>query len=342
MSIEASLARYPRETLTRTPTPLDHLPTLSAELGIELYLKRDDLTDLALGGDKPRKLEYEIAHARANGADHLVTCGSAQSNHARLTTAAARRLGLGCTVVLSDDDYRAPQGNLLTVMLMGADIQIVDVDDHWDLGAAASKAMDRLRAGGSNPHFIPVSGTTPISCLGYVRGGLELADQLADAGINPDVVVSSFGTGGVMTASLTAFRERGLTSRFLGVSVNRDAGTCRDRFTEWWESLASLLDLDRSRDRGAWDVTDGYIGRGYGAPTPAALAAIERMARTEGILLDPVYTAKAAAGMLDAVETGAIEQGAAVVLIHTGGVPALFAYADDLADFLGFSEKPER
>ena len=131
--IDQALAKYPREDLTRTPTPLEHLPHFSAQVGPEVYLKRDDLTDLALGGDKPRKLEYELAAAGEAGATVIVTCGSAQSNHARLTTAAARKLGMKCAVVLSRDEREQFQGNLLAVYLMGADVQFVDTADHWDL-----------------------------------------------------------------------------------------------------------------------------------------------------------------------------------------------------------------
>lgn len=175
MVLEKALARYPRELLTRTPTPLDYLPHLSRELSVNLYIKRDDLTNLALGGDKPRKLEYELARARAQEADTIVPCGSSQSNHARLTTAAARKVGMDCAVVLSRDERQALQGNLLTVCLMGAQVTLIEVADHWALEEHTLSLCDRLKAEGRNPYYIPVSGT---SCLGYVRCGLEVLEQL--------------------------------------------------------------------------------------------------------------------------------------------------------------------
>ena len=150
-SIAHALAAHARETLLRTPTPLDHLQHLSDKLGPNIYLKRDDLTDLALGGDKPRKLEYELAAAREQGATILVTCGSAQSNHARLTTAAARKLGLECAVLLSRDQYLAFQGNLLTVYVLGAQVHLVDTEDHWDLEKHAHDLCDKLRNEGHQP-----------------------------------------------------------------------------------------------------------------------------------------------------------------------------------------------
>jgi len=168
-SIEGTLNSYSRVSLTRLPTPLHPLPHLSTRLGLSVSIKRDDLTDLVFGGDKPRKLEYEVAQALAHGADTLVTCGSSQSNHARLTTAAARHVGIQCAVVLSHDRYQEFQGNLLTVYLMGAQVHLVESSDHWSLEQQALDLCENLRSQGRIPHYIPVSGTTPHSCLGYVR-----------------------------------------------------------------------------------------------------------------------------------------------------------------------------
>ena len=324
--ITAALARYPRESLTRYPTPIQPLPALSDRLGLDIWLKRDDLTDLALGGDKPRKLEYELAAARAAGADTIVTCGSSQSNHARLTTAAARRLRMECTLVLSDDEWRAVQGNLLTVYLMGAEVVLVETDDHWDLERHALEVCERIDSEGGRAHYIPVSGTTPTSCLGYVAAGLEIADQLEAFPLALDAFYTPFGTGGVFTATMLALRERGVECPMLGISVNRDVKTCGENIDEWWTALCELLDLDAARPRGPHEVFDDYIGREYGVHTEAGLDAIMMMAETEGILLDPVYTGKMMAGFLDHVARGRWPSGSTVMLIHTGGVPALFAY----------------
>lgn len=326
MQIEAALDKYPRETLLSTATPLQYLSHLSEQLDVRVYIKRDDLTDLTLGGDKPRKLEYEIAQARAKGADTLATCGSSQSNHARLTTAAARKLGMECAVVLSDDPWRAFQGNLMTVYLMGARVEIVQTDDHWDLEQHALELCVQLKAEGLKPHYIPVSGTTPHSCLGYVRGALETIEQLNEREVNLDAVYTPFGTGGIFTAMLLAFREKGINCPFTGISVNRDQDTCYTSLNRWWDPLCHLLDRDPGRSRGSFEISDRFIGQEYGDPTEACLDAIMLMARTEGILLDPVYSGKMFAGFLAHNQDGVWNSGDTVLLLHSGGVPALFAY----------------
>ncbi len=327
-SIAEALSQYPRETFTRRPTPLDYLPHLSKQLDIEFYLKRDDLTDLALGGDKPRKLEYEIAQARANGADYLVTCGSAQSNHARLTTAAARQLGMDCAVVLSRDDFQAFQGNLLTVYLMGAQVKFTDTEDHWDLEEHALNLCDKLTEEGRKPHYIPVSGTTPHSCLGYVSCGLELADQIEEAGLEFDAIYTPFGTGGIFTAWLMALRARDIMSPLVGISVNRELQRCQESHEKWWAALSELLDRDPAAERGEFEIHDNFVGREYGDPTEAGLDAIMLMARSEGILLDPVYSGKVLAGLYAHQQAGRWTKGQHILMLHSGGGPALFAYHD--------------
>jgi len=324
--IAEALKQYPRETLTRRPTPLDYLAHLSEQLGVELYLKRDDLTDLAMGGDKPRKLEYEIAQAKAEGADILVTCGSSQSNHARLTTAAAKRLGLDCTVILSRDKYQAFQGNLLTVYLMGANVEFVETEDHWDLEEQALAVCEELRAKGRRPHYIPVSGSTPHSCLGYVDCGLELVDQIEQNDLAFDAIYTPFGTGGIFTALLMTLREKGISSPVIGISVNRDEETCLENVEKWWLALSELLVRDPASHRGEFELRDEFIGEEYGDPTEAGLDAIMQMASSEGILLDPVYSGKVFAGLRADNDAGRWKKGQRILMIHSGGVPALFAY----------------
>jgi len=333
-SIAEALGRYPRETFTRRPTPLDYLPHLSKKLGVELYLKRDDLTDLALGGDKPRKLEYEIAQARANDADILVTCGSAQSNHARLTTAAARRLGLDCAVVLSRDKFQAFQGNLLTVYLMGAQVEFVETEDHWDLEEQALALCEKLILEGRRPHYIPVSGTTPHSCLGYVDAGLELADQIEHSNLTFDVIYTPFGTGGIFTALLMTLRERSSLSPLLGISVNRELKVCEEYLEKWWSALCELLDRDPTAERGEFEIHDEFVGREYGDPTEAGLDVIMLMAQSEGILLDPVYSGKVLAGLYAHQQAGRWKKGQHILMLHSGGVPALFAYHEAIRKHL--------
>jgi len=325
-SIEETLNSYPRVSLTRLPTPLQSLPHLSARLGVNIAIKRDDLTDLVLGGDKPRKLEYEVAQALAGGADTLVTCGSSQSNHARLTTAAARKVGMQCAVVLSRDRYQAFQGNLLTVYLMGAEVHLVESSDHWSLERQALDLCENLRSHGRIPHYIPVSGTTPHSCLGYVGCGLEIASQMAEQGLHFDAVYVPFGTGGIFTGLLLALRAKGITCPLIGISVNLKREQCYQSQEKWWTELCRLLERDPRLPRMPFEIYDDYFGCKYGAPTEACLDAIQLMAQTEGILLDPVYSGKVASGFLAHYTAGRWPSGSQILLLHSGGTPALFAY----------------
>jgi D-cysteine desulfhydrase family pyridoxal phosphate-dependent enzyme len=329
-SLEAALERYPRISLTRLPTPLQFLPALSARLGSRIFIKRDDLTDLAFGGDKPRKLEYEVARAQAQGADTLVTCGSAQSNHARLTTAAARQAGMDCVVVLSRDQYQAFQGNLLTVYLLGARVHFVEAAHHWDLEPAVQNVCRSLLAQGKQPYVIPVSGTTPHSCLGYVRCGLEIAQQLRERDLHLDAIYVPFGTGGIFTALLLALREQEIMCPLIGISVNQPQEACAARVDTWWQALCGLLACDPARPRGPFELSDAFIGREYGDPTEACLDALMVMAQAEGILLDPVYSGKVLAGFLAHQATGRWSANQRILLLHSGGLPALFAYAEQI------------
>jgi len=333
-SIESALAKYPRETLTRRPTPLEHLPHLSKELNIDFYLKRDDLTDLAMGGDKPRKLEYELAQARANGADTSVTCGSSQSNHARLTTAAARRLGLQCSLVLSKDEHQSFQGNLLTVYLMGADVQFVEVDDHWDLEDLALQRCEELRAEGRIPHYIPVSGSTKHSCLGYVSAGLEIIDQMRAQELEFDAIYTPFGTGGIFSSLLFTLRNEQFDNKIVGISVNREKKTCEEHLQKWLTDLNELLSPPSNTVYNDYEIDDTFIGAEYGDPTPAGLDAIIKMASIEGILLDPVYSGKVFSGLLSHLQDGRIAEKSHVLMLHSGGAPALFAYHQQIKEHL--------
>ena len=331
--VGARLEEFPRERLALTPTPLDELTNLSDRLGTGVLLKRDDLTGLALGGDKPRKLEYEIAYGRQRNTDVLVTCGSMQSNHARLTSAAARKLGLDCALVLSRDAYDDLQGNLLTVRLLGADIRVVDAEDHWDLEPQTLALCEELRERGRRPHYIPISGTTPHSCLGYVRGGLELAEQINTSGRHPDAIYLPFGTGGIFTALLFTLRNQGIASPVIGISVNRSRSECHENFTHWWTALGELLGAAAPPPQD-FEIHDDFVGREYGDPTAACLDAILLVARTEGVFLDPVYSGKTFAGFLAHHAAGRWTEQHQVLILHSGGVPALFAYHDALAQHL--------
>lgn len=330
------LAAHPRIRLLDGATPLDRLPHSGAELGIDLWLKRNDLTPVMLGGDKPRKLEFELALALDAGADVVVTTGASQSNQARLTVAAARRLGLDAIVVLSRDDYTTLQGNLLLVHLMGAEVVLVDDVDHWGTEASARALSERLRAEGRSPYFIPISATTPQSCLGYVAGALEWADQLHERGVELDIFYLPFGTGGIFAAAMLTMRSLGVTARFVGISVNDNTAGAHDSLDHWWSEVATLLDTDP--DRGEFSLHDEFVGKGYGDPTPETLEAIRSLATKEGILLDPVYSGKVFAGLRAHRASGAIPDGATVAMLHSGGMPATFAYHAEIAAHLGITD----
>jgi D-cysteine desulfhydrase len=331
---EVALARFPRIELTRADTPLQRLHHLSRRLDLDVWIKRDDLTDLALGGDKARKLEYELARAVAEGADTLVTCGSSQSNFARLVTAAARRIGLNCALVLSAGHHPENQGNLLVVRLMGAQVRMVDTADIWDLEDACLTLCDELRSGGHHPYYIPVSGTTALSCLGYVRAGFELIDQLELAGVRSAAVYAPFGTGGIVTGLRLALAERQSTANLIGVSVNRDRAACEDLAEQRAAELRSLVGISAGETSVAPELRDDQLGRGYGHVTPACLDAMAEVASAEGILLDPVYTGKVAAALIADARAGRWSPGATVVMLHSGGVPALFAYHQEVLQHL--------
>lgn len=333
--LRAVLDTYPTVQLMERPTPLHPLTHLGADLELDLWLKRDDLTSLGLGGDKPRKLEYELARAVQDRADVIVTYGSAQSNHARLISAAARKLGLDVVLVLSNDDHAQLQGNLLTVHLMGGEIVMVDTDDHWDLEEDVAAVCDRLRAEGRTPHVVPISGTTPHSCLGYVDGALELIEQLIARDLKPDVIYTPFGTGGIFTAYLLTMRSLGIGTELVGISVNRPADQCEEQLDQWWSALSDLMGSDHDLDRGNYTIDDGYVGREYGDATSEGLDAIVSMATREGILLDPVYSGKVYAGLLGHAAAGRFAQGETIVMLHSGGAPANFAYHAEIAAHLG-------
>jgi 1-aminocyclopropane-1-carboxylate deaminase/D-cysteine desulfhydrase-like pyridoxal-dependent ACC family enzyme len=333
-AVRSALDAHPRVRLGHMPTPLDRLDNLSAELGLDVRLKRDDLTGLALGGDKPRKLEYELARAQAEGADVIVTVGSAQSNHARLTSAAARVLGMDAAVVLGRDRYAQVQGNLLTVGILGAEVHLVDAADHEELEEPARKLCARLRADGRRPWFVPVSGTTPTSCLGYVRGGFELVDQLREQGVGLDALYLPFGSGGIFASVLVALRASGSTAPVIGISVNHDRRTCLEHLHHWATALTEVLGVGDLGDLGPYEVHDEFVGAGYGQATPGCLDAILRFARSDGIFLDPVYSGKTAAGLLAHRDGNRWPTGARVAMLHSGGTPALFAYAAEIAAHL--------
>lgn len=327
------LGRLPRLRLATLPTPLEEMPTLSAYLGgPRLLVKRDDMTGLAFGGNKVRKLEYLLGEAVDRGCDVVVTVGAAQSNHARATAAAARRLGLDAVLVLAGDEPLERQGNLLLDTIFGADIRVVDTDDDYVLMGVVEDIARDLQRRGRAPYVIPPGGSAALGAAAYANAGLELLDQLNTRGVHADAIVHATGTGGTQAGLYTACRLMQTRMEIIGVSAgpSRDVATARVRSLV--EDLCGLLGIDWRPHPDDIVVTDEYVGERYAVATPEGLDAIRLVARTEGLLLDPVYTGKAMAGLIDQVRRGRFRPDQSVVFWHTGGQPALFAYAAALGE----------
>lgn len=326
------LAAYPRVRLGHFPTPLEPLPNLSRYLGgPNLYIKRDDCTGLATGGNKTRKLEFLLADAFANSADTLITQGAVQSNHVRQTIAAAARCGLQCKVLLEerlpepDRDY-ASSGNVMLDELMGGEI-VARLPAGTDMQAAMQALSEELRAGGDKPYVIPGGGSNPVGALGYVACAQEILAQSFEIGLRIDHVVHATGSAGTQAGLVTGLAAAHSGIPVLGVSVR--AGT-RQQESRVWELTQATLDFmslpPETVPRDAIVVDDTHVGEGYGMPTDEMREAVRLTAELEGILLDPVYSGKGMAGLIARIRDGHFNDEQNVVFIHTGGSAALFAY----------------
>ncbi|WP_019339404.1 D-cysteine desulfhydrase [Stutzerimonas stutzeri] len=323
-----ALARFPRLELIPTATPLEHLPRLSRHLGRDIWIKRDDLTSLALGGNKARKLEYLGADALAKNAEVLVTAGAIQSNHVRQTAALAARLGLGCLALLenplgtAEGNYLS-NGNRLLLDLFSCEIDAVANLDNAD--ELLQTAAERLRSAGRKPYVVPIGGSNALGALGYVRAGLELAEQMYSNGENFDAVLLASGSAGTHSGLALALEYTRPASRVIGVTVSRPDAAQRPKVQGLLQRTAELLGVDVPTQLQI-ELWDQYFGPRYGEPNAGTLAAIRLLAEQEGLLLDPVYTGKAFAGLLDGIARGAFPGRGPLLFLHTGGAPALFAY----------------
>jgi D-cysteine desulfhydrase family pyridoxal phosphate-dependent enzyme len=329
------MRRIPLATL---PTPIHELPRLREALGgsgrcPKLLIKRDDLTGLALGGNKARKLEFLIGDAVDQGATVVLTTGAAQSNHARMTAAAARAAGLKIHLVLTAEPNPPVQGNLLLDRLFGAVIHYVPPPADPTLAtseeeeAKVAEVLAALRADGERPYEIPVGGSSGVGVLGYTFGTRELMDQLNELGEQPARLYFASGSRGTQAGLTLGALWCHASYAVYGVAVSGGESFKRERALRIANEAARLGGIGVSVAAEHLVTDQGYIGDGYGLPTPGCLEAIHLLAETEGILLDPVYTAKAMAGLIDHVRTGALDPASTVVFLHTGGVPALFAHA---------------
>jgi len=329
------LGGIPRLHLGEFPTPLQELKNLSRELdGPRIFVKRDDLTALGLGGNKLRKLEYALAEAAEQGATAVITVGGPQSNHTRLTTAACNKLGLKTILIIRGELPERPSGNLLINHILGpSEIHYVGADGFPAKGELDKVADDkaeeiaqRLRAQGEVPYFIPSGCRAIHGAIGYAGCVLEMVGQFRDLQLAPTALFAAIGTSSTHTGLVLGshmFTQDQL--RIVGISVATASDTLTGRVAGQLDDALATFGLKTTIPREASRILDDYVGNGYGVPTEAMKEAILLMARTEGILLDPVYTGKAMSGLIDRVRASDYAHDDVVVLLHTGGTPALFA-----------------
>lgn len=339
-----SLDTLPRRRYTHGATPLEPLERLSTELGgPRIWVKRDDLLGLTEGGNKTRKLDFLVGDALEKGADTLITVGGVQSNHCRLTLAAAVREGMACEVILEEDlggdgspvpggagsNPPAHNGNFLLFDLMGAD-RVTVLENGADLLGAAEDRAAELRARGREPDVIPVGGSNVIGALGYVAGALELHHQLEEADVALSALVVPSGSTGTQAGLVVGLHAVGSAVPVIGVNVSRPRELQEPKVRALVEEVAAFVQAPPVSPERVVALGD-WVGPGYALPTQSMREAVRLFARTEGLLLDPVYTGKAAAGLIAMVRRGDFDDASDVALLHSGGVPGLYARADYFA-----------
>jgi len=329
-----NLAQFPRRRYTPWQTPIEKLPRFSRAIGgPDIYIKRDDLLGLTGGGNKTRKLEFLVAHALKQGADTLITSGAVQSNHCRLTLSAAVKEGMKCRLVLKEHipgsyDPEAG-GNIFLFHLLGAE-KIEIVSDETALNATIRKTMDVLAEKGRTGYVIPMGGSNPIGATGYVACAQEIQDQMFDLGTSMDAVVCASGSSGTQAGLVTGMVGCNMNIPVIGINVGVTEKGQADEVYELARETALYLGINATIPRGAVICFDDYMGPGYSLPTPEMARAVKLLAETEGILLDPVYTGKTMAGLIDLCRKGYFKKGQKVLFVHTGGAQALPVYQNYL------------
>ena len=322
------IAKLPRFPLAQLPTPIEKLARLSRELGgPELLIKRDDQTGLALGGNKTRKLEFLVGQALEQGADTLVTAGAAQSNHCRQTAAAAARTGLRCELLLNGTKPELPNGNLLLDELLGARIHWIQLSERV---AKLRELPDQLRKEGRKPYVIPVGGSNGVGATGYALAMIELVEQLDGIDRRVDHVVFASSSGGTQAGIVVGAKVNG---KLYGVSIDKDdrgGAHYEQELADIANETAKYIDFDAQFTVKDFNVLYSYLGSGYGIVTELEREAIRVLGSREGIVLDPVYTGRSMGALIDLIRKKAFRPDETVLFWHTGGAPALFAYANDL------------
>ena len=318
-----ALASLPTLPLAAFPTPVEEMPRLRAALGggPRLFIKRDDAIGFAFGGNKVRKMQLVAADARGRGADTLITSGGVQSNHARVTAAAAARLGMRCVIVANGDAPRNPTGNALLDQLLGADVRYVATRE--ERAPAVDAVAQELGRAGRTPYVIPIGASTPLGAAAYALAIRELAGQIDP----PDAIVHATSSGGTQAGLTAGCAMAGIATRVIGISADASAGDLSREIAQIINGLSQLAGESQLSGLRAMsiDVDDRFVGAGYGIPTDASRDAIDLVARTEAIFLDPTYTAKAMAGLIARIRQGEFDSSSTILFWHTGGQVALFA-----------------
>jgi len=320
-----NLVNFPRIELLGAPTPLEHLPRLSDHLGRDIFIKRDDVTPVALGGNKLRKLEFLVADALRQGADVLVTAGAIQSNHVRQTAAVAARLGLKCVALLenspgSHSENYLSNGNRLLLELMNTEVIAVEALSNPD--AQLEEQATRLEAQGFRPYIVPVGGSNALGSLGYVECAQEIAHQ-SEGVVDFAAIVVASGSAGTHAGLAVGLEQLLPETELVGVTVSRRAADQLPKVESLRQQVAQSLALTSQAPVTLWD---DYFAPRYGVPNEEGMEAVKLLARLEGIFLDPVYTGKAMAGLIDGIAQNRFRRQGPIVFVHTGGAPALFAY----------------
>lgn len=323
----------PRIALAHLPTPIEELPRLRQALRDEvagmpvprLLIKRDDQTGLAMGGNKARKLEFLVAEALQQEADTLITAGAPQSNHCRQTAAAAAKMGLRCLLVLGGPAPMLEGGNLLLDRMLGAEVVWVGERDR---SAVMAEVAEKARRAGGRPYVVPYGGSNAVGAAAYAAAFQEMHQQASAWDLEVDQVVVASSSGGTQAGMLVGARAMGSRTRINGISIDKKTSNFQAELVALADATATLLDLELELPMEEFIVHDSYLGGGYGVVGEPERSALSLLAATEGLLLDPVYTARALAGLRDLVRRGHFREEETVLFWHTGGLPALFAYAD--------------
>ena len=328
------LARFPRVHLAHLPTPLERMDRLSEALGgPEIWIKRDDCTGLSTGGNKTRKLEFLMAEAQAEGADLVMTQGATQSNHARQTAAFAARLGMDCHILLEDrtgykDENYNHNGNVLLDVLHGATYETRNTG--LDMNAEMESVAENFRKQGKRVYTIPGGGSNTTGALGYANCALELVGQANDRGLVIDHIVHATGSTGTQAGLVTGLKALNANIPVMGISVRAAKEAQEENVFKLATATADVLGCPGVVSAQDIAANSDYVGEGYGLPTEAGIDAIRMFAKLEGLLLDPVYSSKGAAGLIDLIRKGHYKKGERVVFLHTGGSVSLFGYLNAL------------